>query len=697
MRADEPPEIDGVLDDEIWTSAVKDRSFASTRSKPYGIPTLEPTAVQVAYDEEYLYVAFTCAYSGPGNRDDSFPPDTETLTRYAESVGVGIDAQHDHTNAYTFYVSRSGVRAESEITANGDVVNADWVGIWNSAVDVSPDGWTAELRIPWGTIGLTTREEKFSVGINFRRRVPGPAGVAIWSLAPPAIGPQGMLVPAYYGNLIGLSNLHPGQRLFLAPYVSGVARDQTGPLSPLRDFSRGGGHFNGYGGLYGRVRPFGPLTVDFTINPDFTTVSPDQALTNLSRFELYRPELRPFFLEDLGRFSFGSDREQLFYSRRVGLRLGADGGYDDVPVLYGAKSVMRLRGLELAVMNVGVSTSDPKVSANDQVTVVRGNELFGDGRRFGAIYITRAGDQPLYRAMGVDGTMTFVDQHLILSGYGAGTVSDRRGFTGNGALSWYSQEFRAGVAYFYVDDKFDPQLGFFQQTGIRRETYFAAFVPQIFNDYVREIELRAEVARVRALDESLLLNQGVISATATLLNNAVVEAAVLPSAEEVPADFQLAGQRLTIAKGHYVGMVTRFRVRSAPRERVEAAVGFASGELYDGYQRVPSIDLGLNLGHITASARYKTFYVKTGGVVLVGHQLSGRFLVGYTPRASTVLAIEANTFDPLARAQLLTTYLFGARSSVALVLSQYAQSLETWFSQPRRLALITFTYGFAPF
>ena len=127
-RASTRPTIDGVLDEQVWKDAPRDSRFVSKRSKPYGQPSTQPTTVQVAYDAQYLYVAFRCAYSAPGPRDDAMPPDEGTLFD-SEVVWVFVDARHDHANARGFAVGRTGARADVEWSNNGSTANLEWRAI----------------------------------------------------------------------------------------------------------------------------------------------------------------------------------------------------------------------------------------------------------------------------------------------------------------------------------------------------------------------------------------------------------------------------------------------------------------------------------------------------------------------------------------------------------------------------------------
>ena len=225
VRTDKAPTIDGDLSDPIWTTAPKDNRFLSTRSKPYGQATTEPTIVQIAYDDENIYVAFRCGYSKAGERDDSFAGDETTLIDESESVGVLIDSSHEHTSAYEFVVSRVGAFADAELSDQGSSENLDWRGIWQVETQHSESGWTAEFRIPWGTMRMPSHDEPFDIGINFSRREPTSGEFSLWALHPPATE---IYDTNFFGHVDGLNKVHPGQRIYLEPYIA-FAFDRTPP------------------------------------------------------------------------------------------------------------------------------------------------------------------------------------------------------------------------------------------------------------------------------------------------------------------------------------------------------------------------------------------------------------------------------------------------------------------------------------
>ncbi|XXT17142.1 DUF5916 domain-containing protein [Sorangium sp. So ce429] len=704
VRAEAAPVIDGVLDDAVWSRAPRVDRFASARSKPYGLPSTEPTVVQVAYDEEYLYIAFRCTYSKASERDDSVPADESTLFAESERVGILVDARLDHATARSFTVGRTGARGDLEITQNGAVINREWRGIWDAEAKGDERSWTAEFRIPWGTLGLPSHDDAFEVGVNFLRAEPNAPEYAFWALVPPASsGP-----PSFYGHLVGMSQVHPSQRLYLQPFIAAAVRqDTSAPLSGLRDFTGGGGNVGVYGGFYARYRPAGPLQIDATMNPDFSTATPDQAVANLDRFELNYPELRPFFAEDRPRFEFGvPDGPQLFYTRRLGIKKLDSGAYGEVPILYGAKGIVRENGTELAAMSVGMSTSDPKVTLADSATVVRLNHSFGDGNRLGNIFMARTGSVSDYLATGIDGQYTMFDQHLTLSGFYARSTTEGEGAgsIGSARLAWASQDFNAGASFLGVDEAFDPQLGFVPATGILSTTFHGAYTPLVTSDLIRQVLLEASVTRTTGLDDTRVYDRGTFGISAEALNRSLLAVRLMPSIEQVADDFKIAADRITIPAGRYNVLVAQISLDTPPRRVVEAHLGYTEGDLFGGYQRALNARLKVNRGRFSGSATYELTGLRYGGRRLVGHRISTSNTFTYTPLARTTLIVEANTLTLRSIAQLVSSYTFGELSTASLTFSggtgQTTLNLgdgARWYDNASFSAVASFAYGFSPF
>jgi hypothetical protein len=712
IRASVPPRIDGVLDDEVWRRAPADDHFLSTTSTPYGKPTTEPTTVQLAYDSQYLYVAFTCRYGKPGARDDSYAVDEPTTAAAAEAVAIMIDPLHDHANALGFIVSRSGGRADVELTDNGAIPNIGWSAIWDVETQRSADVWTAEYRIPWGSLRIPAHDERFTMGVNFRRRVPSAGELSLWALEPPAA--PGLYDTTYFGHLEGLEHVAPDLRLYVQPYVA-VAFDQRAGTLPsgLDDFTGTRGNFRTYAGGYVRYYPPGPLRFEATANPDFAAVVPDQAVANFNRFELLYPENRPFFQEDNPRFVFGDQYSyqpaidpvsQLFYSRRVGIVTNPlTGATSSVPILYGAKAILRTPETEVGAMNVGLSTQNPKISLADNVGVIRLNENFAEGRHVGGILLGRTGSVSNYVAGGIDGKLTLYDRHLIVSGFTAASRSTAP-TSGMGQLGvdWNSRDFYAATTYTEIGGSFDAQLGYVPLVGVRSNVVQAGYTPFINADLLQQIFLEAGINDTRRLNEELVFAHGNADANLVLTNGATIKVSALPAVENVTAQFPLFAGRVNVLPGHYDVMVYQTDVSTAPRRPVVASLGYQAGDLFGGRQRSPYGGLELNLGHFTSNAMYHLFVIQYEGQLFVGHQVDTVLSYSYTPLARTTLIVNANTLIDRAVAQFVTSYRFGLLSTVALVIAKSTGvtpvPASQWLTaQAPFSAVLSFAFGLSPF
>ncbi len=709
VRATKPPVIDGVLDDEVWTTAAKDDRFLSTRSKPYGRPTTEPTVVQVAYDDTNLYVAFRCSYSKPGAKDRSFAADEQTLLDESESVGVIVDAVHGHTGAYEFAVSPVGARADLEVTDQGSAENLDWRGIWDVSTRYTADGWTAEFRIPWGTMRMPSHPETFDLGLNFNRREPTSGELSLWALHPPATE---IFDTNFFGHLDGLSKVHPGQRLYLEPYIALAYESTRQPTqSPLTDFTGTDSVLRTYAGAYARYRPPGPFRMDATFNPDFSAVTPDQALVNFDRFEVEAPEVRPFFAEDAPRFQFGAPRymfgdlgAQLFYSRRFGLITDVAGLTQAVPVLWGAKSVLRTGGTEAAVMNVETSPAAHVVGLMDNATVARVTETY-EGQKVGAIFLNRAGDSGAYSSGGLDAAISLYDHHLQFSGFYAASSSLDQDLSsaGEGTIAWKSQDFYAQSTYLDIGHNFTAPLGYFPMTGARAEMFAVGYTPVVRSDLVQQVFLESQLTTARdSSTDQLIYTRAVASATMATIKQAQVQVQVMPATENVTAPFPIGNGRITVPVGNYNVLVTAVNATTVPRQPVVFGVGYVGGDLYAGQRRAPAVNIGLNLGRFTAKANYQLFILSYGNDHFLGHEIDASASFAYTPLAKTTFVVDGNTVSARATAQLATTVQFGLLSTITLVLRATSGSTLTamapdWYDSPDYSAILSLAIGISPF
>ena len=308
-----PPLIDGKLDDPIWDKVTWGGDFIQ-RSPHEGKEPSQATAFKILYDDRYIYVA-VMAY-------DNEPEKVERrMTRRDDIEGdwveVHFDSYFDHRTAFGFMVSVAGVKGDFVISDDGDNWDYTWDPIWYVKTDMNEEGWAAEIRIPLSQLRFGKKADQIW-GLQVTRRIFRKQETSHWQLIPQkASGWVHM-----YGELHGIKGIKAQRQVELTPYTVGkmqrFERQEGNPFAT-------GGLENLYGGLDGKIGLTSDLVLDFTINPDFGQVEADPSVVNLTAFETYYSEKRPFFIEGRNILSFqimGGDgsfsRDNLFYSRRIG-------------------------------------------------------------------------------------------------------------------------------------------------------------------------------------------------------------------------------------------------------------------------------------------------------------------------------------------------------------------------------------------
>jgi len=306
VRASGAPRIDGRLDDPVWTLARPLTQF--TQRQPLdGQSATESTAVRLGYDDDAIYV-FARMYDSEPARIASRLARRDADAR-SDMFEVDIDSYHDQRTAFGFSVTPLGVKGDA-VYAN-DIWSGDdsWNAVWDVATQRDSLGWTAEFRIPLSQLRFPNAATQ-TWGVNFLRLVHRKAEISMWSWW--AQTDEGFA--SFFGHALGLTDLPQPRRLEVLPYVT-VAEEQLASGSadnPFNDGSRAVGRL----GLDLKYGLTSDLTLNATVNPDFGQVEADPAEVNLTAYETYFSERRPFFVEGADIFSGGN--QQYFYSRRIG-------------------------------------------------------------------------------------------------------------------------------------------------------------------------------------------------------------------------------------------------------------------------------------------------------------------------------------------------------------------------------------------
>jgi hypothetical protein len=315
IRTSRAPVIDGKLDDDVWRQAPVTTGFIQN-SPNEGAPATEQTEVRLAYDENALYIG---ARMHERDRSKIF----EQLTRRDQGddgdlLIVAIDSYHDHLTAFGFALNPSGVKIDATASRDEENWDTSWDAVWTGASRIEADGWTAEMRIPVSQLRFVPRDVQVW-GINFwriRKRANETSALVIVKQSERGFASR-------FAHLAGITGVPTPRRLEAIPYVR--AQTETRRAIPGDPFFRGQ-RLSGGAGMDVKYGVTSNLTLDATINPDFGQVEADPAQLNLTAFETFFQERRPFFVEGAQIFEFGAvctnwcffSSPSVFYSRRIG-------------------------------------------------------------------------------------------------------------------------------------------------------------------------------------------------------------------------------------------------------------------------------------------------------------------------------------------------------------------------------------------
>jgi hypothetical protein len=361
------PTIDGRLDEPAWEAAEVATGFVQLRPRS-GAAASQRTEARVLYGEDAIYVGMRMYDSAP----DSIAAQLarrDARNLYSDWAHVGIDSYNDNRSAFRFSVNPRGVKADAYLFDDA-AEDWGWDAVWQVATQVDSLGWTAEFRIPLSQLRFESRGSREQVwGINFGREIARHQEQSYWSPLEPNTG----RVVSAFGELHGLRGLSARSRLELQPYSLG--RVTRAPGEREDPFFRSNATASSFGAdlKYGLTSN---LTLTATFNPDFGQVEADPSVVNLSAYETFLPEQRPFFVEgtDIFRFGIGVGdgdlgNEQLFYSRRVGRQpqrsVDAGGGYlqaaDATTILGAAKLSGKLsNGWSVGLLNAVTSREETR-------------------------------------------------------------------------------------------------------------------------------------------------------------------------------------------------------------------------------------------------------------------------------------------------------------------------------------------------
>ena len=485
-RLTEPLDFDGRLDDAVYDRVPGVGGFI--QSLPLeGEPATERTEVWVFYDDDTLYIAGRCWDSQPDRMLASEMRRDHFGIHNNENFGLILDTFYDRRNAFFFYLNPIGGFFDGLIVDELNV-NRDWTAVWDSRAARFENGWTVEMAIPFKTLRYASGGPQVW-GINFRRIVRWKNEYSYLTQLPAAMGPRAMTKVSSAGTLVGLEAPASSRTVEVKPYVIG---DGAGVRAGA------GGLEREYGGDYGvdaKVGITSGLTADLTWNTDFAQVEADAQQINLTRFSLFFPEKREFFLEGQGIFGFGtasrappsgstrsfgppSSTPVLFFSRQIGIA-----GGQVVPILGGGRVTGKLGDFGVGALAIRSGANSAAGAPETDFSVLRLKRDILNRSTVGVMGTYRSHTPSgLGRnfAYGMDAQFGFFE-HLTIQSYAAWTqneLEDETGLSYLGQFDYNGDRYGLKTERLVVGDGFDPGIGFLRRRDFQRNYAEARFSPR---------------------------------------------------------------------------------------------------------------------------------------------------------------------------------------------------------------------------
>ena len=602
----EAPTIDGRVDEAIWQGVQPYTSF--TQQDPIeGAPASEKTEIRILVGKGTLYVGIIAFDSDPSRIIVSQARRDASLNE-TDSIVMVFDTFNDNQNAFVFGTNPLGIEYDGQVAREGQssgvslgggtaagtqrggisAFNPNWDGDWSVKSQITDRGWEAELAIPLKTLRYqtgTNRTWGFNAVRNIRHKneqvylAPIPRGFDIYRVSL-AAKVSGLDLPAR-------------RDIKLIPYALG---------SVNKDFARPGDSIDGNGDvgadLKWGIRP--NLTLDATYNTDFAQVEADEEQVNLTRFDLFFPEKRPFFLENASTFQFGNPQQiDLFFSRRIGLSPTAL----PIDIRGGGRLSGKMGGWNVGLLNIQADdiedVNGDTIGPANNFSVIRMQREVGRSS-YGAIFVNRQGfgaralEEDWNRAYGLDANVQ-IGQNQRVSAFFARTdtpterLTGPKGsdYSGRGFYNFTNNLWQVSGGYSQVGDNFNPEVGFLPRRGYRRPEFRAFFQPQPKSiEWIRRIAPHMSYSSFWGFDNILQTESWHIHPLEIQPKQGGRFGYVYDFNKDNPTTpfvvYNRDGNRVAIPAGQYAWGQNVLEYLHDPSARVTGTIRYRFGQYYDG-------------------------------------------------------------------------------------------------------------------
>ncbi len=631
--------LDGKLNENCWLKATPIDNFTQ-REQNEGEPATEKTKIAVVYNTNHIYFGIWCYDKEPDKisaqkmaRDFRWDSD--------DNVEIMISPFNDNRNGYLFVTNPNGAMADVQVGDEGKDFNMNWNGVWDVAVDRNEQGWFIEMVIPFTTLKFK-KEAVQTWGINFERNIRRKKEQLMWQgwsrLYEIEKISQG-------GKLVGLENIKQGTKFEFNPYVLGGIE--------LNNNSDNDHTFKVGGEINYDVTP--TLKLNLSINTDFAQVESDRKRINFTRFSLFYPEKRQFFLEGKNYYDMNVGRSRVFYSRRIGID-----EHTEVPIIAGLRLFGKLNKTNIGLMNIQTAEKGDIPTTNYSIIRVK-QDIFNQSS-VGIIATQKFSKDHYNRVYGSDFTYStsklFGDKNLLVGGSFA--ISDTHtdgidedlnqdNFTYNVFLSYPNDVVEYDFGFTTVQKGFNPEMGFASRNNYRMIYTELQFNPRFkklpfFRNFIfKLIDINYYINDETNELESIFYEWRPLGFVTK--SGEFMEFNVQHIFDHPTEDFELIDD-VIIPAGEYWDNRLELQLSSFRGRKISGYLEANVGEFYTGNRQRFELGTNININkHLNFNVDWQRNYVQLPEESFMTDEIGGRIDYAFNPKLNSSIYAQWNTED----------------------------------------------------
>ncbi|MCE5252003.1 carbohydrate binding family 9 domain-containing protein [bacterium] len=674
----EPIVIDGKLDDPGWKYAEPYIGYFFQQEPLDRAPSSEKTKVMVVQDKDTIYFGIQSYDSEPDKIFASAMRQDKDIFR-DDVIELLIDTFQDYRNCYAFATNPLGVKGDAIISDEGSDINKSWDCIWQVKSSINAEGWVTEMAFPFKSLKYK-KGDIVEWGLNITRNIKHTNETTYLVPIPRGLGHDGKFKGELFAILENIKTPSYTINMEVQPYIRGGYTSIYEP-EKKHDSELDAGFDVRY-----HITP--QLTADATYNTDFAQVESEEEVVNVTRFNIYLPEKRDFFLENAGLFNFSMTSSAgeyydadadfiLFNSRTIGIKDGKR-----TPLYGGAKVAGRVGKFSLGVMNIEserTSIDSSRVEPSTNYTAFRLKRDLFSKSYVGMMVLNKesAGDE-YSRTFGADGFLSF-SQEFNMKGSLAKTMENDtedngKNWAGDVKVTLNKEWIDGSISYTFIDSLFNPQMGYVRRGDIRKTDGNLSFTKWLNNRYLKSISWENGIVYTTNHNNTLETreNQSELSFSAPSGDN--LSFSINRDYDFLPDEDYIRDIR--IDAGRYTVTYKQISLNSYQARTVSGNISYQWGEQLDGESKRISVTNRTKLSNhfnMDLNYTYNDLDLKNGS--LTANVLAGRWTYSFTTEMFAKCYIQWNDADERISTNLLFDYVYRPKSHLYIVYNENRNTL----------------------